>query len=174
MDVMDNMEIYSDKSSPFSDSEFAKYCFEHFDTGGPEGVPDGMLTYDEIIEVTSIDCSGLGIRSLAGMEVFVKLDTLICRGNEISSLPLDGTPMLKYLDCSGNYITELNVSQTMIRTLFCNPMSGPDGKNLLEYLFIRRGQEIEYVTKYRDKADPKRIPDETEIISVPEVKDESL
>lgn len=158
----------------FGDKAFMDFCYEKYDIDGPDGQPDGVLSFEELQQVRSMDCSGREIRSLNGIELFRNLDTLICSGNEIRFLALDGIPQLKYLDCSGNYLTELNVSQTEISTLFCNPMSAPDGTNLLEYLIVRRGQEIEFVTKDRDKADPKRIPDETDIIAVPESKDELL
>lgn len=159
-------------SSVFLDEAFMAFCYEKYDT---DGQPDGVLSYEELQRVRSMDCSGRKIRSLSGIEMFQNLDTLICSGNEISSLALDRIPQLKYLDCSGNRITELNVSQTEISTLFCCPMTDPGtGRNALQYLYVRRGQNLPFITSDRDKADPKRIPDETMVIAIPEVKDESF
>lgn len=157
----------------FDDEAFAKFCFDNFDTSGPAGIPDGILSEEELRQVRSIDCSGFGFHSLRGIEIFPNLDTLKCRGNRLEALELGYDSQLRFLDCSNNAITELNVSVSNISTLFCFPM--PDtvsGKNALEYLYVKRGQNIPFITSDRDKADPKRIPDETQIIAVPESKDE--
>mgnify|MGYP003304380851 CR=1 FL=1 len=164
-------DVFDD--SIFLDEAFMAFCYEKYDIDGPDGQPDGVLSFEELQQVRSMDCSGRTIRSLRGIEIFQNLDTLICSGNEIGSLTLDGIQQIKYLDCSGNRIAELNVSQTEISTLFCCPMTDPDtGRNTLQSLYVRRGQNLPFITSDRDKADPKRIPDETQIIAVPESKDE--
>ncbi|MDO5442039.1 MAG: hypothetical protein Q4G10_00045 [Bacteroidia bacterium] len=166
------VNVYDDtfKGDPYVDPAFAKYCLEAFD-GSADGIKDGILQEVEIRNVRTIDCSGLGIASLVGIEKFSSLDTLICRDNSLIVFDVTYLPSLKYLDCSGNAISELNVSCSDISTLFCCPMTDAAGRNVLGYLYIRRGQEIEYITSDRDKADPKRIPDETMIIAIPESKD---
>lgn len=135
-------------AQPAEDQKFLEFCLSHYDTDG-----DGRLTPDECLAVKSMDCSHMDIISLEGIQRFRNLE---------------------YLNCSGNQIIELYLSTTEVSTLYCFPMQDSAGNNTLKYLYIRRGQEIEYVTKDRDKADPKRIPDETQIIAVPEVKDELL
>ena len=157
----------------FPDPIFTNYCLEHFDSTGPDGIPDGILSESEIQKVKSIDCRGLGIRDIAGIQFFVNLDSLDCSGNSISYLPVNDLVHLKYLNCSGNQINELDLFTTEVSSLYCCPMKDSEGNNTLKYVYIRRGQEIEYVTRDRDKADPKRIPDETMIIAIPESKDES-
>lgn len=171
MDMIDMAHEDMSVSGMFPDPAFAEYILDTFD-GSADGIKDGILQAAEIEKVRTIDCSGLGIATLDGIGVFSSLDTLICRGNRLTSLGLNAVPGLKYLDCSSNLITELNVSSSDISTLFCCPMTGADGKNVLGYLYVRRGQEIQYITSDRSKADPKRIPDETLIIAIPEVKDE--
>ena len=165
----------SPDAAAFPDPAFANYCLEHFDFLGPDGgVPDGVLSEYEMLKVTSIDCSGLGIMDLTGIQLFANLDSLDCSGNGISYLPLNDLAHLKYLNCSGNQIDELDLFTTEVSSLYCCPMQDSEGNNTLKYVYIRRGQEIEYVTKDRDKADPKRIPDETMVIAIPVSKDESF
>lgn len=151
------------------DQKFLEFCLSHYDTDG-----DGRLTTEECLAVRSMDCSHLEIMSLYGIHVFKNLDSLDCSGNRIEYLPLNDLMHLKYLNCSGNQIVELNVTTTEVSSLYCCPMQDSAGNTTLKYLYIRRGQEIEYVTKDRDKADPKRVPDETQIIAIPEVKDDSF
>lgn len=154
----------------FHDDSFRQYCLEHFDVTGPEGVPDGFLSESECRAVKSMDCSGLGIYDLSGIQMFTSLDSLDCSDNFIEYLPLESQKNLKYLDCSNNLLPELSLFQTDVSILYCCPMLDSNGRNTLKYLYIRRGQEIEHVTSERLNADPKRIPDETEIIAIPETK----
>ena len=135
-------------AQPAEDPKFLEFCIKNFDTDG-----DGILADEECLAVKSMDCSHLNIISLQGIQRFRSLE---------------------YLNCSGNQINELYLSTTEVSTLYCFPMQDSAGNNTLKYLYIRRGQEIEYVTKDRDKADPKRVPDETQIIAIPEVKDDSF
>ena len=154
------------------DPAFMDYCLNAFD-GRADGVKDGMLQVEEIKDVKTVDCSGLDIRDLFGIEAFGSLDTLICRDNKLMSIPMDQLPNVRYLDCSGNTILWLNVSESNLKELFCCPMTDPDtGRNALQYLYVRRGQNLPFITSDRDKADPKRVPDETMVIAIPEAKDE--
>lgn len=165
-------EILYDESSMFSadsaaDNPFLMYCLSHFDTDS-----DAKLSLEEIAAVRTIDCRDLGIKNLSGIEMFSRLDTLICRGNRIEELRLEGCKGLVYLDCSANLISDLNVSMTDITVLYCCPMDDAEGHNLLRTLVVRRDQKIEYVTENRMSAPEKRIPDETLIMAVPQTKDE--
>lgn len=127
----------------FDNLEFERFCLDSLDIDG-----DGCIRAGEIADVRKIDCSGRGMTSLEGIEKFPSLDTLVCQGNRLESL---------------------NLSQTSVRVLFANPMNDSSGKNLLKYVYVRRDQEIEYVTSDRDKAD--RIPSETIVISIPASRD---
>lgn len=123
--------------------ELKDYCLDSLDINH-----DGIIAEDEISGVLRIDCSGRGMTSLEGIEIFPCLTTLIC---------------------SNNCLESLNLSQTNVKVLFANPMNDSSGKNLLKYVYVRRDQEIEYVTSDRDKAD--RIPSETIVISIPASRD---
>jgi len=52
----------------------------------------------------AINVSQLNITDLTGIEEFVALDYLDCRGNYISGLDVSANIALTYLDCSGNYL----------------------------------------------------------------------
>lgn len=127
----------------FDNLELERFCLDSLDVDG-----DGCIRVGEIADVRKIDCSGRGMSSLEGIEIFPSLDTLVCPGNCLESL---------------------NLSQTDVKVLFANPMNDSSGKNLLKYVYVRRDQEIEYVTSDRDKAD--RIPSETIVISIPASRD---
>lgn len=149
-----------------TEDPFVKYCLSHFDTDS-----DQRLSQEELAAVRTIDCRDLGIKNLSCIEMFSRLDTLICSGNLIEALPLEGCKGLVYLDCSANLIRDLNVSMTDINVLYCCPMDDEEGHNLLKTLVVRRDQKIEYVTENRMSAPEKRIPDETLIMAVPQTKD---
>ncbi|MBN2328787.1 MAG: hypothetical protein JXR73_16730 [Candidatus Omnitrophica bacterium] len=59
---------------------------------------------------TKLDCSGLGIRSLQGIEFFRNLNILDCSRNEIRELDFSRNESLLHLICSENQLTELDVS----------------------------------------------------------------
>jgi len=67
-----------------------------------------MDTEIQVIEASvfngAINVSQLNITDLTGIEEFVALDYLDCRGNYISGLDVSANIALTYLDCSGNYL----------------------------------------------------------------------
>lgn len=128
------------------DPAFNAFCLENFDTWDR-----GFVSEYEASMVTKMDCSGRGIKSLEGIEQFTALDTLICKENLLESL---------------------NLSRTRVSVLFAYPMNDARGRNLLDYLYVLKDQEIEYVTSGRKSAPDKRIPDETIVVAIPAAKDE--
>lgn len=137
-------ECFDPGSGPavqFGNPELEAFCLETLDIDG-----DRCIRMGEIDGVTKLDCSGRGMTSLEGIEVFPSLDTLVCPDNCLESL---------------------NLSLTKVSVLFADPMDDAAGHNLLKYVYVRRGQEIEYVTSNRKDAPERRIPDETVVISVP-------
>lgn len=126
------------------DPEFNIFCIESYDSFGR-----GFVSEYEASMVTRMDCSGRGIKSLEGIEQFTNLDTLICKENLLESI---------------------NLSRTGVSVLYAYPMDDAGGRNLLDYLYILKGQEIEYVTSGRKSAPDKRIPDGTVVVAIPAAK----
>ena len=78
----------------FPDDSFRAYLRETFDTDG-----DGIINSADVIE---IDCSGRGIQSLKGIELFTELEKLSCSDNQLTELDTTKNTKLTEVDCSGN------------------------------------------------------------------------
>lgn len=78
----------------FPDDNFRDYLRETFDTDG-----DGIINNTDVIE---IDCSGRGIQSLKGIELFTEPEKLNCANNQLTELDTSKNTKLTELDCSGN------------------------------------------------------------------------
>ena len=107
----------------FPDSVFRAYVSANFDT-----TPDGYLSDEEIAQVVEIDVRGSNeegaqlISSLKGIEFF---------------------PSLAYLDCAGNALQELDVSQnTALEGLICGIMDddGNEFGNQLSSLDVSKNK----------------------------------
>ena len=60
------------------------------------------------------------LTSLSGIEYFSDLDTLLCYGNQLTTLDVSKNTALKQLDCSSNQLTILDVSKnTALDCLYC-------------------------------------------------------
>ncbi|WP_164905440.1 RCC1 domain-containing protein [Flavobacterium sufflavum] len=82
---------------------------------------NGSVLSAEILNVKSIDVSNSGITNLSGIEYFMNLESLICKGNLLSSIDLSKNTLLKYLDCSNNPLTALDVSKNILLVeLYCD------------------------------------------------------
>lgn len=75
----DNKYIYI----KFYDKAFEAYCLEKFDTSG-----DGRISRYEAQRVRRMSCPGLGIGSLTDIREFFNLRELDCSGNELTQLDL--------------------------------------------------------------------------------------
>lgn len=87
-----------------ADPAFERYLLERWDSDG-----DGRLSRYEARRVVEIDCSALGIKTLAGIESFTSLRRLVCCRNEIVALDVRKCVLLQELDCSENQLIELAV-----------------------------------------------------------------
>lgn len=128
---------------------------------------DQEISYNEAAIVNSLDISTDGfmpINDITGIEAFISLDTLICRGNAIiaidslAQLPLKyldcswndilsiqfNLPDLAYLNCSQNNISSLNASLFQnLKTLECDPSDSLIIENpLLEELYVESNVAI--------------------------------
>jgi hypothetical protein len=59
----------------------------------------------------AINVSGLGITNLTGIEAFLALTYLNCSGNQLTNLNVSACTALTYLDCSANLLMIAEVSQ---------------------------------------------------------------
>ncbi len=76
-----------------------------YDTDG-----DGSISASEAAAVTELDCSGMGLTSLDGIELFTNLQVLDASDNGLSSVDLSALGRLSELDLSGNAVSELDLS----------------------------------------------------------------
>ena len=82
---------------------------------------DGVLTQEEIAEVTNIDVNNKEIQSLKGIEIFTALRVLHCYNNQLSSLDVSNNTALTGLRCEGNQLTSLDVAHnTALTGLNCS------------------------------------------------------
>lgn len=70
---------------------------------------DGLLADAELQAVTVMDVSNQGIASLQGIGYFTQLESLNCRGNQLTELDVNANQTLKSLNASDNRLTSLTV-----------------------------------------------------------------
>ena len=89
----------------FPDSVFRAFLAD-WDLDG-----DGVLSADEIGQVTVINAASLNISDLTGIECFPALERLDCYSNRLTALDVSRNAALQYLDCGDNQLAALDVSQ---------------------------------------------------------------
>lgn len=108
--------VISEKYIEFDDPIFEAYCLEHFDY-----YQDNKISVSEVKNVKNLIISGLGIKSLKGIEYFTSLETLLCHNNQLSNLDITNNTKLSYLICDNNNLTEIDVSKNVnLVLLACN------------------------------------------------------
>ena len=110
----------------FPDTDFRNWVLSQ-DYGA-----DGVLTNEELENITSLNVRHKGIYDLKGIEYFTSLKVLICLGNQLTTLDVSGCTELDTLACSNNQLTALNVSMnTKLISLECygNQLSTLDLSN---------------------------------------------
>ena len=97
----------------FPDEAFRQYltdCYDGFDG-------KGAIVAEA---VRSIECCGMGIKSLSGIEKFPMLTTLYCYENQLTELDVSKNTALRFLNCDDNQLTVLNVrNNTALEELHC-------------------------------------------------------
>ena len=93
---------------------------------------DGYLTFAEIAAVTEISVRSVHISSLKGIEYFQALKRLDCTGNNLKTLSVSNNTALTYLKFYSNRLTTLDVSNnTALKELDCreNDLNSLDVSN---------------------------------------------
>ena len=125
--------VLADKNDPddntFEDARFKSYVFNMYDADG-----NGKIEASEAAYCTELNISGKQITSLKGIEIFSDLERLECPNNKLTGeLDLSKNKKLKYVNCSGNEISSLNVKGlNLLEELDCgwNKITSLDLKNL--------------------------------------------
>ena len=123
----------------FPDEAFREYL-KKFDINH-----DNRLVPAERNAVKQIIVWNMDIRNLKGIEFFPNLKYLNCTGNELTSLDVHENTALTYLDCSKNKLTSLDVSQNAaLQSLYCY-------NNQLTSLDVHENTALEYLSCKQNK-----------------------
>lgn len=119
----------------FEDASFKSYCTKQFDRDD-----DGEISYVEAFTVDTIKVSRKSISSLKGIEGFVNLRYLDCSQNRLTALDVGKCPLLRTLLCNGNLISSLTLSgNPKLEVLHC-------GSNQLSTLSLFRNTNLREVS----------------------------
>lgn len=69
---------------------------------------DGEISIGEAEYITMVNCSGMNIEDITGLEACSNLVTLNCSNNNIKAIELPNLTQLKTVTCNGNPIEKLN------------------------------------------------------------------
>ena len=122
----------------FPDNVFREYV------ANLQGAEDGYFTPEECnrfdqVNVHNYGVHTIGIRTLQGIEFFTRLESLGCSGNNLSELNLSNNTALTKLSCQENHIQKLNISGcTKLDYLDC-------AVNSLMELNISNNKDLVYV-----------------------------
>ena len=98
----------------FPDSNFRNWVLSQ------EYGADGVLTNEELENVTSLEINRLEIHDLKGIEYFIALKVLNCMTNKLTALDLSKNIALEKLECVGNRLTTINLLEnSKLRLLSC-------------------------------------------------------
>lgn len=98
---------------------------------------DGIITYDEAAQVTSLDILAAGVNNLSGLEAFVHLDSLAIKMLPMDTLAPAILPALKYLEVTVSDCKVVDVSgNEMLAALRCET-------NQVEALLLPAGNTLE-------------------------------
>ena len=121
-------------STNFPDDNFRNFVLEQ-DYG-----KDGVLTGDEIKNITSIRVESKNISSLKGIEYFTALKELECNSNPLTYLDVSNNYALEKLECLNHQLTTMDLSKnTALKELRCS-----GGKNQTS-LDVSKNTALEYL-----------------------------
>ncbi len=101
--ISESVEI---NEANFPDENFRKYIKETLDADG-----DGVLSAEEIADVTVFEVNSMGISDLTGIEYFTSLETLWCYANKLTTIDVSNNTALTGLFCDFNQLTSIDVSK---------------------------------------------------------------
>lgn len=85
-----------------------------------DGIINGVISTENIDEITYLPLSDSNISSLSNLEKFTSLKKLEVHNNQLTALDISQNRALKELDFSGNLISAIDVSQnTNLTSLVC-------------------------------------------------------
>ena len=96
------------------ETHFPDGNFRNFLLNNTTYTTDGSRKYytdAQIEDITDLMCSNKGISSLSGIENFVKLQSLMCDTNQLTSLDVSALTSLTSLAADGNELSTLDVSK---------------------------------------------------------------
>ncbi len=114
----------------FPDKAFRQYITERVDDD-----QNGRLSYSEAMGESTMHISESGISDLTGLQYFKNLQTLDCSGNKLSQLDISENKVLTHLYCENNNLTTLDTSNNpFLYALFChhNNLTNLDVRNNTE------------------------------------------
>ena len=118
----------------FEDDTFRSYIVNNFDLDG-----DGGVSFKEARSVKKIDCTGLKISSLNGIQYFTSLTSLLCSWNKLRSLDLSACKALEILDCSNNWLGSIDLTDNAklkdLKCAYCN-LSSIDVRNCPDLSYL--------------------------------------
>lgn len=94
----------------FPDEAFRALLAEAVDSNG-----DSLLSTLETRRVSELNCSGLGIADLTGIEHFTQLVALNCENNELTALDVSKNKLLSEIYCGGNRLATLDLTGLPIK-----------------------------------------------------------
>ena len=124
----DLVEIAIDATN-FPDENFRKKLLEH--PLGKDGIFEGI----EIKRISSLYLGNSYIESLKGIEYFTSLETLVCSGNQLTSLDVSQNTELKSLKCFSNFIK----GDAMDKLINCLPLNTTNEKYEFEVIYGNDG-----------------------------------
>ncbi|MBW9170792.1 Ig-like domain-containing protein [Clostridium estertheticum] len=111
-DISDNTDI----TSKFTDENFRNAVYTLIGKTSPE-----PILYLDVKNIKELRISYKNISNLSGIEYFIALTDLDCKGNQLTTLDVSKNTALYTLHCEDNQLTTLDVSKNIVLyTLHCD------------------------------------------------------
>ena len=138
----------------FPDENFREYVFSSIDKNY-----DYSLSEEEVSSCKKINCAGMEINNLSGIEYFVNLESLVCNNNSLYSLDVSKNTKLRELNCSENNLKNIDLSKnTALQNINCD-------YNKLNNLDISRSKDLEVLNCCRNNLSSLNVSKNTKLTS---------